>query len=558
MRRDVLLVAVGVLSAGLGVLGSESHVLRRPELATVDARFDVRGERAPHEDVVIVGLDATSLATLGVRPPIPRRLHAAVIDELRRKGARTIAYDFEFVGRTTARDDDALFRALRRAGGVILSTTRVNPGPATPLDLLAEETGSVVASANFPPRATRGGTFRRLPRDELGLPAFAVAAAAGAEAPAERFSGDGAWIDFAGPAGTYEPVPFTDVLAQVAEVSGKIVLVGPTAPVIQDVHPTAAGPGMPGVEIHANAVATILEGFSLRDPPGWLAFLLIAGAGLAVPLAALPLRGLRWLPAPLVGAAVLLVAAQLAFAGGTVLPVAAPLTALILGSLGSLAVAYGTDLRDRRRMRAAFARFVPPALVDEVAERSRLGGEELDATVLFCDLRGSTPVVEMLSAPEVIAMLDRFLTAMSDAVLDHGGTVVSYLGDGLMAVFGAPVAQPDHADRALAAAREMLGPRMAAFNAEGGHELRLGIGLCSGPVMSGTVGSDRRLEYATVGNPTVVAARLEALTKEHGGGLLAAQSTVDRMRERPRDLELVGELEVRGRDERVGAWTIGE
>lgn len=557
MRRTALLVVAGVLSAALGVAGSSSHVLRGPELATVDARFDVRGERAPHPDVVVVGLDATSLTTLDVRPPIPRRLHAAVIDELRRKGARTIAYDFEFVGQTTVRDDNALFRALQRASGVILATSVVNPGPVTPYDGLAEETGAVIASVNFPAGATRGGTFRRMPRDELGLPVLAVAAAGGGAAP-ERFAGDGAWIDFAGPAGTYEPLAFSDVLAGQGDVRGKIVLVGPTDPIIQDVHPTASGEGMPGVEIHANAVATILDDFPLRDPPGWLALLLIAGLGLAVPLAAIPLRGLRWLPLPVLLGIGFPVTAQLAFDGGTVLPVAAPLVALLIGSLGTLAVAYATDLRDRRRLRASFARFVPPALVDAMAEHARLGGEELDATVLFCDLRGSTPVVERLSAPEVIAMLDRFLTAMSDAVLDHGGTVVSYLGDGLMAVFGAPLAQADHADRALAAAREMLGPRLAAFNADGGHELRLGVGLCSGPVMSGTVGSDRRLEYAAVGNPTVIASRLEALTKERGGGLLVAESTVDRMRERPRDLEPVGELEVRGRGERVAAWTIGE
>ena len=121
----------------------------------------------------------------------------------------------------------------------------------------------------------------------------------------------------------------------------------------------------------------------------------------------------------------------------------------------------------------------------------------------------------------------------------------------------APLEQADHADRALAAAREMLGPRLAAFNAETGQELRLGVGVCSGPVMSGTVGSERRLEYAAVGDTTNTAARLEAMTKEHGGGLLAAQSTIDALtRERPRDLEPVGELEVRGREQRVTAWRI--
>src|SRR5215203_2381640 len=109
-------------------------------------------------------------------------------------------------------------------------------------------------------------------------------------------------------------------------------------------------------------------------------------------------------------------------------------------------------------------------------------------------------------------MLNHYLGGMSDAIMNHGGTVVSYMGDGIMAVFGAPLEQPDHADRALAAAREMMGPRLDAFNAATGHAFKIGIGLASGPVMSGTVGGGRRVEYSTVGDTTNTAARLEAMT----------------------------------------------
>jgi adenylate cyclase len=161
----------------------------------------------------------------------------------------------------------------------------------------------------------------------------------------------------------------------------------------------------------------------------------------------------------------------------------------------------------------------------------------------------------------VIELLNRYLTEMSDAILDHGGTVVSYMGDGIMAVFGAPLEQPDHADRALAAAREMLGPRLERFNAwarEAGAPdgFRMGVGVCSGPVMSGNVGSQRRLEYAAVGDTTNAAARLEAMTKDTDHALLVAETTRERLRSTPDDLVEVGELEVRGRQARLRAWTL--
>ena len=550
----------GIAAAGAGLAGSSTHALRRPELASVDARFSIRGTQPAPRDVVVVGLDGQSLNELGVRPPIPRRLHARMIDILARDGAKVIAYDFQFTENSSIADDNALFRALQRHPGVVLGTTIVGPHGETSGNLAQRNLDRVLARAGSTNYPTRGGVIRKLRYQERGLPSFPVAAALPVVFNVRRF--DEAWIDFAGPPGTIAHRSFADVLGGRVPASffrGKVVVVGAVDPILQDVHPTAAGDGMPGPEIQANAIATVLRGFPLRDPAGWVAFLLIAGLGLAVPLAALPLRGLRWLPVALALGVAYAVAAQLAFDGGRVLPVAAPLLALVVGALATLAVAYATDLRDRRRLRAAFARFVPPEVVDELVERGdgpRLGGVERDATVLFCDLRGFTGLAERLAAPQVIELLNRYLTAMSDAILDAGGTVVAYMGDGIMAVFGAPLAQEDHADRALRAAREMLGPRLAELNAAAPEPLRVGIGLCSGPVMSGNVGSERRLEYAAVGDTTNTAARLQALTKEHDVAILVADSTRLALHDEPADLSEVGGLDIRGRGEHVLAWTL--
>jgi adenylate cyclase len=574
-RRALLLVAVGLVAAGLGVVASSTHVTRRVELASVDARFSVRGRERPPDDVVVVGLDAKSVLDLGKgQSAIPRRNHAKVIATLRQDGARAIGYDLQFLNQTTAADDNALFRALGQAGGVVLATATVGPGGSSPIlggDANLRRVHALAASINFPRSAARGGVVRRLPYSQQGLRSFAVAVAeraTGHPIDHSRFSSDGAWIDFAGPAGTIKTVSLIDVVAGKVPAGvfrGKVVVVGPTDPILQDVHATSAGEGMPGPEINANAISTILRGFPLRDSSGWLSLLIIVLAGIVTPAGALSWHGTRWLPVPLAAAVAIPVAAQLAFDGGTILPVAAPGLALILGFLGTFTVAYATDLRERRRLRTNFARFVPPQVVDELIAQAdddlRLGGRELQSTVMFCDLRGFTSVAEHLPAEQVIDLLNRYLTEMSDAILEHDGTIVSYMGDGIMAVFGAPLPQDDHADRAVATARELLTERLPRFNEwalDNGvaEPFRMGIGLNSGPVMSGNVGSARRLEYTAVGDTTNTASRLEGMTKDAGTPVLISDATKDALHDGDAALTYVGELELRGRATRLKAWTL--
>jgi adenylate cyclase len=254
------------------------------------------------------------------------------------------------------------------------------------------------------------------------------------------------------------------------------------------------------------------------------------------------------------------------FRAGLVLAVATPALALLAGTLGALGLRVAAESRERRRTRDLFGRFVPEAVVDELlddpsAER-RLAGRRLDSTVMFCDLRGFTTFAESLPAERVLEVLNRYLSEMSEAILDHGGTVVSYMGDGIMAVFGSPLAREDHAQIAFDAACEMLEVRMPRVNEwlreRELSEFRMGIGLNSGPVMSGTVGSERRLEYAAIGDTTNVAARLEAATKEQNGGLLMADSTRQALSSGADRLVRRGNLDVRGRSGGVVVWTLAE
>jgi class 3 adenylate cyclase len=219
---------------------------------------------------------------------------------------------------------------------------------------------------------------------------------------------------------------------------------------------------------------------------------------------------------------------------------------------------------ERDRVRDVFARFLPEPVVDELLESSdgepRLGGVRLTGTVLFCDLRGFTTFAEATSAETVIEALNTYLTQMSDAILDHGGTLVSYMGDGIMAVFGAPIERSDHADRCLAAAREMLLDRLPRFNTwlrenDLGDGFDMGIGIATGPIMSGNVGSTRRLEYTTIGDTTNTASRIEAMTKGTAHQVLMAESTVESLTVSDA-VEFVGEFEVRGRQSAIRLWTL--
>jgi adenylate cyclase len=220
---------------------------------------------------------------------------------------------------------------------------------------------------------------------------------------------------------------------------------------------------------------------------------------------------------------------------------------------------------ERARVHDLFCRFLPEHVVDDVLERTdddlRLGGIGTVGTVMFTDLRGFTSFSENRPPELVIDALNHYFDETSDAILEQGGTLVAYRGDGFLAAFGAPIEVDDHADRALATARDMVQVRLPRFNewlrANGlGEEVRMGVGLNSGPFMSGNVGSLRRLEYTVHGDTVNTASRIEGLTKTLGPSILLSESTREALLRPPDDLHAVGEIEVRGRRSAVVLWTV--
>jgi adenylate cyclase len=219
---------------------------------------------------------------------------------------------------------------------------------------------------------------------------------------------------------------------------------------------------------------------------------------------------------------------------------------------------------ERERVRDVFTRFLPEPIAAEMLARSdgrpAIKAVRLWATVMFGDLRGFTTLAETLPVEQVVAVAGQYQRTMGDAVLDHGGTLVNYLGDGLMAVFGAPIESVDHADRAVTAARDLAGARLADFNrwlqAEGISDgVGMGIGLNSGRVMSGTLGSERRIDYTVIGDTVNTASRIQDLTKQTGDPILIADQTRTNMTTGADELTFVDEFEIRGKQTRLKLWT---
>jgi adenylate cyclase len=572
--RFFLLVALGSIVTATAAYVLHFRFLDNLERQTIDLRFSLRGDQAPPADVVIVKVDDVTFEELNEQWPFPRTMHARLFETIAKGKPKAIAFDVQFSEYATIAEDNALGNALfRHPGLVVLSTTEVDEQgrPNLIFDAAAlEELGARAGNANLP--TDPDGIIRRFPHEVEKLKGFAIVAAEIAREKlitSGEMGGDVQWIEYAGSAGTVTSHSFSRVLQGNVPSSvfkDKVVVIGATAPSLQDIHATPTGAVMSGPEIQANAISTALAGFPLRSlSTGWNIVLIIV-LGLLVPLVSLRAGPLVAVAVGVVGYALFSLGTQLSFEqGGRVSSYVYPTAALAMATVGSVGAHYTLAAFERERVRDVFSRFVPEQVVDQVLEQAdadlRLQGKELVTTVMFSDLRGFTSSAEDMPAESVITVLNYYLHEMSEAILAHGGTLVCYMGDGIYAIWGAPLEQEDHADRALAASREMLLERLPKFNAwmreQGyGEGYLMGIGLNSGPVMTGNVGHERRMDYTAVGDVVNTASRIEGMTKGTPYSVLIAESTIEMMSERPTDLAYYDELEIRGRIAKLKLWAL--
>jgi adenylate cyclase len=322
--------------------------------------------------------------------------------------------------------------------------------------------------------------------------------------------------------------------ARKEDLRGKIAIWGTTAPGLLDLRSTPVGEAYPGVEIHANLLSGMLSQ-NFKQRPAFtvgaeVVLLLIGGITLAMLMPFLsPLR------ATLVAVVAMLLIIALNYViytqADTVIPLAASL--LMTAGLFTLNMAYGyfVESRSKRQFTELFGQYVPPELVDEMAkdpEKYSMQPAEAELTILFSDVRGFTTISESLSAADLALYINDFLTTMSAIISSHRGTLDKYIGDCIMAFWGAPVPDPEHARQGIVSALEMQKACVdlrAKFIAKGWPDLKIGIGLNSGSVRVGDMGSKVRKAYTAMGDAVNLASRLEGRTKEYGVGIMVGENT---------------------------------
>jgi adenylate cyclase len=345
------------------------------------------------------------------------------------------------------------------------------------------------------------------------------------------------FIPFRGSQGSFPYVSVTDVLNdRVAreQLAGRVVLIGTTAPGLMDLRATPVGAAYPGVEIHANLIAGMLDGTLKQKPPYILGAdvvtLLLLGAVMVFLLPRLsPLR------ATLVGVLLLLVLLGLNLGfwqlSNLVLPLANGTIAIVLLYALNMSWGYFVESRSKRQLAGLFGQYVPPELVAEMSrdpEHYSMAGRKAELTVLFSDVRGFTTISEKLQPDQLATLMNEYLGAMTLIVRKHRGTLDKYIGDAIMAFWGAPVDDPRHARNALLTALEMhaaLHELNRNLAARGWPELTIGVGVNTGPMTVGDMGSPVRQSYTVMGDAVNLGSRLEGLTKHYGVGIIIGEST---------------------------------
>jgi len=539
------------------------------ELKALDAQFTIRGPKTPASPIVVVTIDEDDFDGLNLAWPWPRAVHAKFLDLVGRGNPAAIGLDILFTEPSLhgPSDDVALGAAVDRLRDrIVLAAALTTVGDASFVKQalnppIPEIRGKAAfGSADYDSDVdafVRRATLRRdfQDRDWLGFDMLIYRLAENAgltRAPAP--SGHELLVNYRGGPGTFPMVAYHRVLT--GEVppdvfAGKIVLVGATTPTLHDIFPTpfASQSGMPGVEIHAHTLETLLQGIPLRRVSPLLVpvVAVLAAAGAAWTATALrPLPAFGILAAAIGG---YLAASHAAFLWARywveVVPV--PL-ALLVTYAGTVAKNFTQEQRQKRRL----SRFFSPDVVAEIIRHkddSKLAATRRRVTVLFSDIRGFTSMSEKMQPEEVVTFLREYLTVMTAAVFKHGGTVDKYIGDAIMALYNVPLEAPDHALRAVRTALEFqervrpLGERFAAQH--GGH-LACGVGIHTGDAVVGTIGSEQRLEYTAIGDTINLGSRLEGITKEFSVPIIISEATYAEIREyfAVRDL---GEVTVKGK-----------
>jgi adenylate cyclase len=586
-HRMVLAIILGIAVASFGL------PLVLPPLRLADETFSdlLIGHFSPpepqHRGIAMVAIGEDSFVALTCRSPVDRAFLADLIERLRAAKVRAIGIDILFDQPTIPENDERLRRRLSDPGVPVVAISALERTALTERQhefLRGFLAGVPHGYANLAKDTLDGAVRWHVPASaEDGSPSFParLAATLGIAAPAEPFRID--WRNGPQPGTPPFPVYPAELVPLLPPdwLAGKVVLVG-TVLSGTDLHRTPLSPSgasMPGVEIQAHVLAQLLDGRvnrRLSMPGQALLTLAASAAGVALAVAGLPL----WLLA-LAGSTILFVlwsgSAALFAGGGALIPLLSPTLALAGGLAGMTAHRSLRERTDRRTLMALFANHVSEPVADEIwRERATFmaGGrpkpQQLTATVLFSDIKGFTTICEALPPDALIRWLDTYLDLMVGIASAHDGVVLRFIGDAVLAVFGAPVARTSQAEIDADAARAVdcavaMGRALEALNRRYETEdlppIIIRIGIHTGPLVVGSLGGARHREYSLLGDTANTAARLEAYAKEVAEQttphcqVIVGEPTWNAVSARLRGTP-VGELMLKGKRNPVRVWLV--
>ncbi len=586
MRNKLLRGLLVGLAAVLAAAALDSlHAFRALEWKTWDARMRLFADPSrASRDIVLVLVDEYSLDLYKKEQtltwPWPREIYSYIVRYLKSGGAAACYFDFALSDDAIrgVADDQALARAAAEAGNVLfpiaLSTDDKESdesaitvlkrfslpasAPARSTETFRSITTPLLdylqaakAVANVRALPDGDGIYRRLPLSlafrDLILPSVPLALA-GSAAPASvpTDKAGNMIVRFWGPTGTYRTYPIAALLnswAQIqegkapqvppAEFAGKTVLIGLSAVGLFDLKSSPLSAVIPGAEIEAAALDTLLHKSYFKPAAPTATFALALLFAVAAGIAISRIRKTAFVVAAFVLFLALPAAAAIvAFAGGTWLDFVFPEAGVLFALIGASVLNYSIEGKERRFIKGVFSHYLSPAVIERLIDDPklvRLGGEQREITSFFSDVAGFTSISEHLAPADLVRLLNDYLSEMTDLILDGGGTLDKYEGDAIVAFWNAPLDIPGHALRACRTALA-CGRRLAeirpGLEARYGYGLRMRIGLNTGPAVVGNMGSGRRFDYTAMGDTVNLAARLESAGKQYGVSLLAGESTV--------------------------------
>ncbi|MBC8424347.1 adenylate/guanylate cyclase domain-containing protein [bacterium] len=568
-RRHGLLI--GAAATVLSLLLWSTGALEGWERTTWDWRARLFAKPGPATDqVVLVLLDQPSLdwasEQLGLPWPWPREVYGPVLDFCARGGARATAFDVLYTEPSVygVYDDEALGEAITRHGGFVGARfLEIHPDRAPAAGVtepIPEVAGAAALLANVSDQPDPDGIFRRAgllaelagetaPVPSLGVGAWLLGepdASLDALTDRAHLRDDGtALLRYRGNTEvftTYSAAALIQSELRLQEggepvidpeaLRDRYVLFGFSAPGLLDLRPTPVSRVSPGVLVHATALDNLLSDGFMRDVPRWVVML---GVALLALLAGLLMTGITSTRATVPLAVVLLAIpaadALLAYPLGWWAPVLPGTVAAAAAVFGGLVRNYAVEGRQRRFIKSAFQHYLSPAVIEKVLvdpDALSLGGERRELTIMFSDLAGFTSLSEGMDPESLTTLLNDYLTDMTDIILEEGGTLDKYEGDAILAFWNAPTDQPDHAERACRAAvrcQEALAARRPEFAERSGKELFARIGLHTGEVIVGNMGSRQRFDYTVLGDAANLASRLEGANKAFGSATMVSEAT---------------------------------